>query len=403
MLSLKSARTILNKYLILICNFVLVLYSTHTWGSEGRGIIALVITNISIIGILTNITSGSSIAFYSSKKSKGALVLISLSGAMLLSFFGSVFISLFFGWNDFVKYFLLSFLTSLSNCIALYYLGKGNVKKYNILSLFNALSVLIILSVFILIIGNLNIEYYFYSLYIGLSLSLLLGMCFLFNEKEAVIIDFNKEDLKDIIIYGLKNETSVFFQFLCFRLSYYMIAKDIGISELGVFSVAVSLVESIWVVSKSISLVHYASVINGTQINKNIENTRKTAIESLIISVALSIIIICIPNEVYTVIFGKDFSEIKPILIYLIPGCIAIAFSNIHAHYFAAIGSQLILIYKSIIGVLISVAALWVLMPSYKIHGVCIAMNLAYIIQSLYLLFCFNKLKNLSKVEYNNS
>jgi O-antigen/teichoic acid export membrane protein len=396
MLSLKSAYTILNKYVILLCNFVLVLYTTHQWGVEGRGIIALIVTNISIINILTNITSGSSVSFYASRKGRGALMLINAAGGMLLSCLGTVLICLFFGWNDFMRYFILSLLNALSGSIAFYYLGKGNIGRYNLLSLLNPLIALLVLSGFILWMDVLSIDYYFYSLYIGLSLSLLTGLYFLSREEKSINPGDIRKDFKDMVAYGFKNETSYFFQFLCYRLSYFVIAKEIDLSALGIFSVAVALVESIWVVSKTISMLHYASVLNEDQKDKNIEETRKKAIQSLIISIGLSFAIAVIPNEAFTFVFGRDFSGIKQILIYLIPGCIAIAFSNIYGHYFAAMGFQMVLIRKSIIGLLISIVLLYTLVPAYKINGVCIAMNSAYIIQSLYLLYYFNKSNSLT-------
>jgi O-antigen/teichoic acid export membrane protein len=400
MLSFKLISTIFYKYTVLICNFILVLYTTSIWGSEGRGIIALIFTNISLVNILTNITSGSSIAFYASKKSKGSLMFINLAGTLFLSCTGIIVICMIFGWADFSRYFLISVLLSLTNSIATYYLGRGEVKKYNILFLFNALFVLIVLTCFVLLINTLTIDYYFYSLYIGLSLSLLVGLYFLYFEKETMSWSYGriKSDFREVISYGFKNELSYFFQLLCFRFSYFIIATEISLSALGIFSVAVSIVESIWVVSRSISAVHYSEVINNIEQTKsNRAATKNKAKQSLVISILLSLIIICIPNEVFGFVFGKDFTGIRFVLIYLIPGCITIAFSDLYGHYFAAIGSQMILIKKSLIGLIILLPLLYLLVPLYEIKGVCIAMNIAYIIQSMYLIFQFNRVDYFQK------
>jgi hypothetical protein len=52
MISKNTTFTIGSKFIILLANFALVVFTTQRWGSEGRGEIALVFANISLTKIL---------------------------------------------------------------------------------------------------------------------------------------------------------------------------------------------------------------------------------------------------------------------------------------------------------------------------------------------------------------
>lgn len=398
MISIRSFSTILYKYLVLLCNFILVLYSTRLWGSEGRGFIALIITNISLVNILTNITSGSTIAYYASKRRRSVLMFINIIGALLFSITGVVMICTFWGWEEFWNYLILSLLMALSSSIAFYYLGIGKVGYYNILTILNPLVTVGCISAGTWFYTNFPIRYYFYSMYIGLAVSLLAGSWFLIKEK---VVQYEhklsfKSDLQEVVLYGFKNEVSYFFQFLCFRYSYFVVSEKIGIAALGIFSVAVAIVESIWVVSRSIATVHFSEILaDNTSMEVNRQATKAKAFQSLVVSAVLSLAIIVVPAEVYGWIFGRDFKEIKIIMIYLIPGCMAISFSDLYAYYFAAVGKQDVLIKKSVLGFILLSFILGIASSlfSLKMLTVCIVMNVTYCIQSIYLLYSFRKLQ----------
>ena len=85
MLSKNTTFTIGSKFIILLANFALVVFSTQRWGSEGRGEIALVIANISIITIFSNIFCGSTIAYHAPRLQRDFLLAVSLAGAIIIS------------------------------------------------------------------------------------------------------------------------------------------------------------------------------------------------------------------------------------------------------------------------------------------------------------------------------
>ena len=101
-----------------------------------------------------------------------------------------------------------------------------------------------------------------------------------------------------------------------------------------------------------------------------------------------------LPEPVYRLVFGEEFGDVRKFLIYLLPGVVAISVSNIFGHYFSGSGKLRVLTYKSLIGLCTTIIILPFVLKEYKLTGVCIALNVSYILSSLYLWLTFRKEKN---------
>jgi O-antigen/teichoic acid export membrane protein len=391
MLSKNTTITIGSKFITLLANFLIVVITTQILGSAGRGEIALVIANISLITILNSILCGSTIAFHSPKLSRDLLLVISLGGAALFSLFGSVIFSLMFSFKYFQPLFVISFQISLTNAISMYWLGKNNIKWYNILTLINPVLVLIYLLIIYFIFKLKTIDACFSAYSFGLGTALIVGVSGLTRSGKFQWPDFELADFKKIFAYGLNNELNYFIQFLNYRLSYYFIAKWLGLSQLGVFSIVVSISEAAWIISRSMSAVHFSNVLNSRDQLSSHNATTIFSRQSLWISLLFLGIGVIIPKSLYQYVFGAEFGSVKTFILYLIPGIIAIAVSNLYGHYFAGIGKLKILRDKSLIGLGATLLLLPLLITKYQLPGVCIALNVSYLFSSLYLFYSFRK------------
>lgn len=391
--------TILAKSAILLANFLIVVVTTHLWGSSGRGEIALIIANIAIITILSNITCGSTIAFYAPKEDRDSLLVIALAGAFVMSLFGSLIFSLSVGFSYFKDLFIISLLSSLTGSVSLYWLGKSNIKLYNLFTLINPVFILFYLLGFYYIFKITNINACFYAYYAGLGTVLIAGIVSLIRTAPFRVPRIHFGDLKKIVKYGFNNEFSYFIQFLNYRLSYFFIAKLLGLSQLGVFSIAVSCAEAVWIISKSMSALHFSYVINTPDQNNSISATTVFARQSFWISLLCLGILVIQPTSLFEYVFGSGFGNIKTYLIWLLPGIIVMAVSNLHGHYFAGVGKLNILITKSIIGLIVTLLLLTLLTKKYQLAGVCISLNVSYLLSSFYLFYKFWKEKKLLRVK----
>jgi O-antigen/teichoic acid export membrane protein len=391
MLSKNTTFTIGTKFIILLANFVLVVFSTRIWGSTGRGEIALVLANVSIITIFSNIFCGSSIAYHTPRLQRDFLMVISLSGAVFISLSGALIFSAMFGFNNFPPLFLISLLMSLITAISSFWLGKNKINTYNLITLLSPVCILIFLIALYFFLNEKGLNTYYHAYYAGTGAALLAGIAGLMVYEKFRIPAIKLGPIRSIFSYGVRNEFNYLIQFLNYRLSYYFIAKLLGLAELGVFSIAISVSEAVWIISRSLSAVHFSNVINSDDQLKSRHETNVFGRQSLLISVLVLGLSVLIPRSMYQLIFGEEFGEVKRLILLLAPGIVAIAVSNLYGHYFAGIGKLNILRNKSLIGLAATIILLPLLITKYKLTGICISLNVSYILSSFYLWIMFRK------------
>jgi O-antigen/teichoic acid export membrane protein len=391
MLSKNTTFTIGSKLIILIANFALVVFSTHIWGSEGRGEIALVLANVSIISIFSNVFCGSTIAYHVPRQKSDFLLSVSVAGSVFVTLAGAIIFSLLFGMDHFLPLFLISLLISLTTAISSFWLGKNNIKNYNLITILSPICVLISLAVFYFLFKEEDLGVYYKSYYAGTGAALCAGVTGIIIYETIRIPVFRFEVIKSVLLYGINNEFNYLIQFLNYRLSYYFIAKLLGLAELGVFSIVVSVSEAIWIISRSMSAIHFSNVINSDDQLKSRSETAGFAKQSLLISLLVLSLSFLVPRSLFQFVFGNEFGEVKKFIILLSPGIVSIAVSNLYGHYFAGTGKLKILRNKSLIGLAATLILLPVLLKKFQLTGVCITLDVSYLLSSFYLWFKFRE------------
>ncbi len=398
MLSRETIFTIITRTVVLITNFALVVISSRLWGDEGRGLIALIIADVSIIVILNNISSGGTLAFHTPKLDRNKIFSFAFTGTVITTLTGAIIFSFIQGFDYFYFFFIalaISFATMISN----YWLGKKNIKLYNLFTLLPPVLILIFLIILYYLVHITTVYAFFYSYFLSYGTVWLTGLVSVFKSSGFHFVpDFITG--KRMTNYGFKSELSYFIQFLNYRLSYYFITAWLGLALLGIFSIAIAITEAVWVISKSISAIHYSNIINTADAIHRIKLTEKAALNSLVISLLAMVVLFFIPESLFTFIFGEKFAGVKELTIYMFPGIIAIAVSNIYGHYFSGIGKMRILIIKSSVGLAVTAVFLFLLLKKYGLTGACITLDIAYITSSLYLFIMFLKEKRVVKVKY---
>ena len=127
-----AIQTFVSRFLILILNFGLVIFTTKYWGSSGKGIISIVIADLAIVGFVGNIFVGSSVTYFASKLKTEQI----LPYAYLWAVLSGVSVPFLIGFThqqDFLSYLIiLSVLTSLLSANINLFVGRRNIKNFNI-------------------------------------------------------------------------------------------------------------------------------------------------------------------------------------------------------------------------------------------------------------------------------
>lgn len=381
-------QTIAGKSIILLLNFTVVILSTRLWGTEGRGSIALFMANLSLISSVTNIFTGSSVSYFLSKSGLSKLVL----QAYLWVFAAAAILGVVFRIYDYstpsLLLFIIAVLVGFTTFHSSVFIGDQRIGYYNLITVIQP-----VFQIGAMLFFYYRVEKSYFAYFYGMmtSYALVFIICKILTGKTHKKVSYclDKSTVKNTFLFGWQVELSNFLQFFNYRLSFYFLNYFEGTSSLGVFSVGVTLSEAVWIVSRSISLVQYSNVVKQGDTKDSRNETQTTAKYSFFISLLCLLFVLCLPEQVFSFVFGEGFEGVKQVIVLLSPGILAIAVSNVYGNYFSAIGRVKILILKSAIGVAATVGLSVWLIPTLQVSGACIVNASSYIVSSIVLFWFF--------------
>ncbi len=384
--------TFLSRFLILFLNFGIVIYSTNIWGSVGKGIITIVTADLAIITFFTNIFTGSSVSYFASKYKQEQILGYAYLWSLVIGVTVPIIVGLIHD-NDYMHFLVpLSVFSALLTANINLFVGRQNIKMFNLYTILQLAVHILLILMYVYLFNLKSVDTYFISQITCFAILFIISTIQLLKGLDISNFSFSKITRNGLFHYGWKTQLSAFFQFLNNRLSFYFIEYFRGIASVGIFSIGVALSEAIWTVSRSLAVVLYADVVNSKDPHNAILQTKLSIKISFLVTLVCIIIVLLIPAQLYVLIFGKDFSETKKIIMLLSPGILAIAVSNIVGFYFAGINKLKILNIKSIVGLIFTIVTSIFLIPKWGIVGACIVTSVSYCLSSGLLLWQFNKL-----------
>ncbi|MDP2338243.1 MAG: polysaccharide biosynthesis C-terminal domain-containing protein [Bacteroidota bacterium] len=356
--------------------------------------------DLAIIVIFNNILGGNSIVYFMNKVGLSRLILPALIWIILSTTIISFVFSILHTQQSYFILLPITLITSFLSLNLLIFIGKEKIQLFNIFSLLPPFLLLIFNLGFIYLFKNRTVNGYLFCYFLSQAVVFVISLIIIKPYLIKHEIGISKGLVIKAFSYGWKNELSSFIQFLNYRLSYFFILYYQDITSVGLFSVAIVVSESIWLIAKSITTVQYSKIVNLDNPNGAIELTKKSAKLSLYATLFMLIVLALIPSWVFGFVFGKDFSTIKQLLFLLMPGILSIAVSNVYGHYFAALNQMRVLIIKSTIGLVFTVLLSIILIPLWSLNGACIVTSVSYLSSSIYLLIAFYKTsKNIPDLE----
>lgn len=379
----KTVNTFLVKILTAVINLAVAILISQWLGAGGKGTQGLFVATLAMTTTLTGLFGIIPLCYLVPQKPTLNYYIIANSWAFIASGFTYLFLKTT-GLISFDQIILLSFTTLFSALATInlsIYLIREKIPTYN-WALFSQPFVLIL---FILFFYNFQSEFsilhYIYSLfgsYVFLFILSIPGSIRYFREMEKVAVRNLGTDTKKMFRYGFYNQTALLFQMISFRGSFYILEKFSSIQDVGIFSNAVSIVESIWIINRSLSLVFYSRIINSKSKAYSNEVFKKFSIISFWLLGLVIFFLILIPSNFYAFLFGDDFVTLKSVIVLLIPGTVFFGQSLIITHYFSGTGKHHINLISNSVGMIIILSTSYFLIPSYSIIGASIASNIGY-------------------------
>lgn len=395
---LKILSTVFSKVFTAGIGFIVVIITARALGAAVRGDIALLLLNISIIGLFQGIFNGSVLIYLTPKFS--FIKLFFLTNLLSLIFaIGLPYLMVALKLLEVDQVNTLVVLTALQGLLTTsqsLLLGKEKIQQFNLLEIIKSSVLLISIIYFFWSMNDISLE----SVIYGYALSYIIPLVFSFFhilkyfKSEPIENKEEKSMLSSLLKYGFEIQINNISHMINYRFCFYIIEKWKGKDALGIFSIALSLCEVIWIIAKSISTFQYSKIVNTT----DAESQRKLTIHSLQLSLLATIpplaVLLVLPNSLFAFIFGEEFGSIRTVLFSLSLGVIFLSIFTIINHYFSGIGKNKPNIIGSFIGNVIVVSLCLTLIPIWGNIGAGIATSITYFAILSYIVYRFLKQTN---------
>jgi O-antigen/teichoic acid export membrane protein len=386
--------TLFTKGFVAFINLAILLVSCQELGSDIRGKVSLLIFNIAIIQIINEIYTGYILVYFIPKYSLKKIYVTGVFWAIIcttscVAVMWMLFVFFNVGAIDhWVHLIVLSLIIILHSFHMVVILAKERIRSYNFLNFFQPALLLVTLFVMFFGFKIKTIDSYIIALYVSFSVSILFSSVQIAGIFKINSTDFTLFEPKKIIENGFYNQLANLCHMLSNRYNFYLLGNTVLV---GVYSSATSLIESVWIISGSVSPIILTYIANGKDPKNNGRITLLLAKICFLLSLVCVVVLYFIPRDFFTYLLGDDFIHVKTVMLYLSPGILFISFATIISHYFAGLGKQRILLIANSAGLLTTIAVSRFLIAKDQLLGASYSACLSYFVATIILVAFFLK------------
>ena len=394
----KILSTLFFKALLAGLSFLLAVVVSRYLGPAGKGDVSLFVLNLTVVQLISNFIGGTFIVYLVPRKNLMHLLLISYAWAAASSAVIPMVLLLggLLEQAQFLPLAVISLLYSFFSVNLMIFIGKEETGKYNLVSFFQVLVLLSVFVVFVKSYSDYSLDAYIRALFISSGLAfaasfLLLIQWFGKFTPEGISATF-KEAFKGGFLLQVANTA----QLLSYRLSFYLLDhfSAEGRREVGIYSVAVSISEALWLISNSVSLVLYGRIVNKDDIAYS-RRVTLTLIKIVVLATLLATgILLCLPGSFFVIVFGSGFENVVDALFPLSAGIVVLSAGMVLSVYFVGNGRPGVSVVASSVGLIVTIVLGFALIPMYGMKGAAVTASVSYASGVLYQLWEFIKEKD---------
>ena len=405
-----SSITVVRQVLGIIIGMLSAMIIARVLGVEGQGRYALVILLPNVLYTVFNMGVAPATVYYIGKKefsladvfrtnlflALGLSLATILIGILFLVFFHEKFYASVSLQAIYMILCVLPFLFLNKNLQVLFQ-GKEQFEKFNIVVILNQVGLLLFSSFFLLV---LDLDLFGALLaFVLTQVFMLLGVLYFLKTEFQLKLNSGSisfDYLKGSVVYGLKGHLSNILAFINYRIDLFIIAYFLNDVAVGLYSIAVSIAERIWIVSQSVSSVLFARVSN---LNSDTERAQFTALVSrnvLFLSIIGGFGLFLLGKWIIFLLFGANYAGSTAPFLWLIPGIVLGSMSRIISNYFSGIGRPEINTYVAVFLTILNVGLNIVLVPKYGVVGAAIATTVTYSMNMVVKTVIFSCINNMS-------
>lgn len=381
----KILGTIGTRYLIAFLNLMLIFMNAKALGTEGVGLVGIILASINIAVVFNGVLSGNTIVYFMNRYSIHTILFPAYAWPLIGSGLACASMLLFglFPKEYLTDIYVLSLISSFITINARFLLGKDQITGFNLTYMLQGGLLFFILSYFYYIAGEQEVSSYIYSLHITYGVAFIGSLILLFphlaqrenkpTNKPFIAI------LKEMFTYGLWGSADNIAEVLTTRLNYFLIQRFAGLGSVGLLDAGTKISESVWHISRSISFIEYSSVAQTPHAGEQKKTTLKLFKLTFCAITSATICILLIPEWVYTdYLFSSEFTGMRKIISGLSIGIIALGCNSILSHYFIGSGKIRYSAASSCVGLATLFIAGRILIPIYGVAGSAVSTSIAF-------------------------
>lgn len=378
-------------------------------GAENVGTIYLIIFSVTIIQLFNNFVGGGALIYLVPRAGVFRLFVpaviwtfvITLSATFLLFFLGNASPALAIIPEGYLGPVLcLALVISFSSVNYMLLLGQEKVKAYNMINLLQISTLFILLLVSLFGLHIRTAMAYYWAMFGSYIMAWIISFYLLVPNLKPEPLTGMKKLLGEIFRFGTYIQFANIFQQLNYRLSLKFVDLFTGRAAVGVLSVGMTLSEGLWMVSRSIAMVQYARLSNEMDNNYAVRLTLAFIKITWILTFAGMLLLLLLPAQVYTTVFGQQFSGLRMVIASLATGIVTLSISMILSGFFSGINKPYHNTISSAIGLVFTIGLGFLLIPSWGIAGAGIAASVSYTMATLYQFIIFIRLAKLSPRDF---
>ncbi|TNE75261.1 MAG: hypothetical protein EP333_04635 [Bacteroidetes bacterium] len=377
-----------------VANLAVVVLSAKYLGAEARGTIALVILGVTIVGMVQSVVGGPSLTYFAPKRSvksliKQAVIWSVISGITIGAFISFLNLS---PWEYVAELITISVFQGIITAQHSLLVGKEKVYSYGWLDAIRTTVLWSYITVRFFVFDSVNIDEIFFAYILANALTVGFGFVVLRNE-HLKNNSLETASFREMIRYGSEIQLNNLSQLFNYRFVYFVIERLKGMEALGVFSVAVSIAESVWIICKSIATIQLSRLVNIPELNDQKKLTNKLAFTSVVVTTIATLILWTIPSTLFTYVFGSEFSSVPDLIRSFTPAIILLSAYTIHNHFFIARDQNWINIRASLLGNMLFLVVTYFAILHFDLTGAALSYGVAFLGMAIYLEFAFLRAK----------
>jgi stage V sporulation protein B len=274
-------------------------------------------------------------------------------------------------------------------------LGSQDIVAYNALGLFERGLVLLLFLSLLVVWPKPIVAVAAYTL-VQLLLAVV-AFCYLLRRGLAGPgITLRSRLLKKTLRFGIKSQFANILQFLNYRLATFIINFFSNPAQVGIYSIALVLGESLWHLSNSVATV----IMPRISADKSLQTSAALAAVStritLLLTALLAACVGLLAPWLIRLAFGSKYAGATPALVIMLPGIVVFSSANVLASYIAGTGYPQYNALVACVSLGVTIAGNLCFVPRWGINGASLASSISYLTTSLGSLYIYRRLSKRS-------